>query len=621
MKDPRFAFDAAHGAWQERRFAAQALRFDLGEVARLESALVAGFREAFATDRPVDFEALISGVVRRLKEQPPTSDATDGLLGAIAAILRGKDRVDATTDRARLLVGRCFGLAMADAVPSGRVADEPRSAIGSDPMVYEALEEAFLEGCGGQSDAREAWTRYLSQVPPRRSDYFVPWHPDLGDDDPRVIVRANDLWGRFRAFVPLDHVVMYRLHLLLLLSPAALFDALATIPSHLARQSVIELLRLCQHPDVLIEELRRSAPAYSEGKWTGATIAVLILPEIVNYAAQLYSAVQMSQRQENIGAEPSAAALNTLRQQELPEWFRRAWAALFSRPDHRPLAIEFASHLVRQTDMQRNTPTQGQGWTAEGLALETLIDRLEQDGVTVDEIRSRWRLTLAAGGNWSGLPYVIVSALVDSDRRQRTIGTASAAEVWFWYEEDLAAASEDDVVSFHVNPFGGAAQWVFATLGSVLLAHEDPQARWTQTWERLYRQRERHRFVHYGVEGPDQASVHVFRSGCWALALRPPTESKDKERKLWHELLRRGRYLTFGQGPHDLRGIVDLTTLFAFVPTAFGDQWREALKECEGLFQSGDEIALTAIYLLTQNGLQPASLRLFLDEIDLDQSG
>jgi hypothetical protein len=384
---------------------------------------------------------------------------------------------------------------------------------------------------------------------------------------------------------------------------------------------------LYEDRDWLVRAIREAPLAYDKDSWTKQASLFYLVGEIVKHGDRLSRAVEGAEQRESgewtivAGEHSPSQALADLRAIELKEWFTTAFATLLDRSDGHRVAIAFGAELVGRTASDRGLGRPKKSWDAEDAARDVLIEQIAKAGISGAEMRAAAPIPTASSARRSPLHHLVLSACVDHLRRASTDRCIAAtvpdpAAVWSWYGELLH--KQDSTLSSHVNPYGPAQPWIFAALGSALLAQPDPAARWLEEWKSLYSQRELARFSpdRYDSLAPSEHLLLVARN---ASLVKAPGQTKEEDRRLWWAAETELTSLF-------LSGLLLRTPLeaigpwnfFVVVPHVMGESWAECVRGSKELFQANDVVTLLSASSLVYNGRDARSVSHVFGEIGCD---
>jgi hypothetical protein len=417
-----------------------------------------------------------------------------------------------------------------------------------------------------------------------------------------------------------------RFKLVAQLDVGGLCEALERVPSHVIQRAILSEAELVQDEKLLLAALARAPTLFEGGLWTGRTVGLLLAEQIVRRVERLEEEVR---RAVDFGSHlsserrPSREDLESLRQKEIPQWLDSAFGSLLSRPDGRELAVEFAVELVRRTDSASLRSQRDERWIAEEAALDCLVQQLKKARVRLADLRDLWTRAREKWSDQSAMPYVLLAALLAETAEAVSDAEGRAAispdEAWQWYVACLEL--RDSGIPIQVNPYGGAAPWVFANLGWVLAQNPDPLGCWRKAWSATANQRHRARFRPDDDRDRDllAASSHLVRVGRETLVPLRDRGAQDVVAQLWRCLRTATEQLMLGNvWVFEKERRFELAVLFAYLPHVLSGSWAEAVREAAPMLRVNDEVCLLSASLLVQNGLSAPAVEALYRGIDCD---
>jgi len=403
-----------------------------------------------------------------------------------------------------------------------------------------------------------------------------------GEQEARSRGLLEYLWGYQHEHVDLDLRVWCRLALLARRDWGQLAAAAETLPIRELREALWWRLHLLEDRAAILALLRSSASVFTDGAWTGSTVALTALKEAVTHADQLHLRGHQGRWRSPDAEKAASAAIAALEQEELPRWFAQVMQMAHARPDGRALMLFFASWLVEE--MLR--PGSGRKhWSSAGLALSAMTELL-RPLPAAHEMKESAQL---------GLPK-------NADDRRHAVALVTGAlfggdERAHWNEYRSLLSANDEGLCWQAKLWRRAC--CYDALAQILDRLPGPLDEWRSAWKSLFvTDRERARFdvTSQGVLLP---SVHLVRVGV-ALLRRGP--GRDGARAFYRELRGYVRKLI----ENDVRLVSPLSDGFVtealdVAPAVFGETWPETLG-VERLILATPEMQVYAVGTLLDGG-------------------
>lgn len=620
MRDPRFEWNnlAVFRHYAQERQAVQALLEALPALPALREGLRAWWRRFLESAPENPDETGLPEEAQRLSAE--LSGKVDARLAPlIAALARCVSRTteDGILDRAaKHLLAEEGGRVTARGPLSAEAFRRGSRHTQDLSRDWMSFRDAFVAACMADAELRQAWVQALEAVPESIEAYVRTYARERGfvealREEEVSFQKGQDptrLWERRPDAVRFTEAISSRMSVLAALDLSALLRALERVPSARVMRELVGSLQIDEDRERILSGLREAAPVFDDQGWTGKRALMPWVEAIVRHGERLERAVAMAVRNKVATNPPADQVLGTLREKELPDWFREAFEVLIRRPDGQRVAILFAAHLAQDAQSRASSGTDE--WPASLVALQALLIVLDAHGVRLQTVEE----TLARSKRGREMPFFLVGCSVELMHEPPSppwsmYSEESREAAWQWYERMLAA--KDEGLVQQVNPFGGV-DWPFSISGAVLAGFEDVDSRWQAAWTRLFKDRQfaRFRFIMNSLD----PSLHLVRTGLGAIEMLlsvPPSEVLlARARQLWRTLRQALQYLVLGQaGTPLLSGPRELARAFAYLPPVFGAEWRSELASVVPLFQADEILALRAAYLMMQNGVDRRDLR------------
>jgi hypothetical protein len=570
MNDPRFdrAYPAAQAFEERRSLEVRALLAQVGAMSEIEAAL----RGALALSEPEASARRFAELTAPLSSGPDTQ-----MLDALTKALADERSDEPWMRAARYFIGRVFGALIAERPPSADTFDAvgQRAERTAD---WRTFADAFAARAS-ELGMREAWLAELAQpLPP--SEYLVEYRRAQTEALPPP-VSVEQVWRDRWVSVPFGAKAAYRFSVLARWGGQSFAHAISALPNVPVQRAALEHVGT-RDRDFLLDALRAARPVFEDGQFRNAA-GLLLAEAYVAHASNLSQVMELGVRDKNVTPEE----LKRLREQEIPAWFQALATATIERTDGIRVMLELGGEFARRAALPAGTARKA--WAADEIALATFAEKTMA-------LQPAWRALQDAVETSRGFGFLMLAAYAAG----QSAGTAEARR-WVWDRYVDALIRNDPALESHVNPFGGAEQWVFLVFALALRAQASFDEAWQKTWRlpTLEGQRARARF---GRRNDASASVHLIRVGYAVLAITP--DETESRRRLWELVFQAAVMLMVSEQSALLSwSYRDAAMAFAHVPHLFGDQWRGVLDRHALLLQADARLVLNAAALLTMNGL------------------
>jgi hypothetical protein len=570
MNDPRFyrAYSAAQGFEERRTLEVRALLAQVGAMSEIEAAL----RGALALSEP-------EASARRFAEltDPLLSSGQDSqMLDAVTRALACEHTDEPWARAARHIIGRVLGGLTAEQPPSVETFDAvaPRAERSGD---WSTFADAFAARTT-EMGLREDWLAELARpLPP--SEYLLEYRRAQTEALPPP-ASVQQVWRDRWVSVPLGAKAAYRFSAFARWGGQAFAHAFSALPNVPVQRAALEHVGTRDRA-FLLDALRAARPVFEDGQFRNAA-GLLLAEAYVAHASNLFEVMELGVRDKSVTPEE----LKTFREQEIPAWFQALATATVERTDGIRLTLELGAELARRAALPAGMVRKA--LLADEVALATFAEK------TV-ALQPAWRALQDLLESSPEFGFLMLAAYAAG----QSAGTAEARR-WVWDRYVDALIRNDPALESHVNPFGGAEQWVFLVFALALRAQASFDEVWQKTWRlpTLEGQRAKARF---GRRNDASASVHLIRVGYAALTITP--DETELRRRLWELVFQAAVMLMVSEPALLSWSYRDAATAFAHVPHLFGDQWRGVLERHALLLRSDARLVLNAAALLTMNGV------------------
>lgn len=621
MRDPRLDWDNFNVVQHrtQRRQEEQALLNTLSDLSSLRRRLRQWWL-GFVKDVPqspnnTDLREVASQLTR--EEWGKVNDSHVPLLEALFRSITEPDADDTMTRLARFLLAEEIGHAAAVEPASIEAVLRANNFVELISHNWIAFRDAFVAVCKRDKRRRDVWCKVLGELPGDLKTYLNITADEQGilnliqKEESAFKESGNPvhIWRQQPIFVPMATDIIVRLGLLSALDSSALLTALENIPSARFISDILDYLDIGTDQKWILFALRKAELVYDEQGLTGKRVLLSLIEAILKYGIKLEQAVA---RAANMGYRTAEEVLESLRQTELPAWFRTAFGTLLDRPDGNRVAIEYAAALAKKA--QYPTGSQQNAWSASLVALNELTLELQAKKVQLTMIEE----TMMKCSNRMSMSFFLVGCEVELNSRadgyQWDMRSNKIREcAWKWYERMLKTTNED--ILLQVSPYN-TVDWPFYTSGAVLVGFDDPVNQWQQTWENLFEGRFQARFC-FELKLLEP-SLHLIKTGIGAIEVilsehvsDSTSEQSDPRhkllgepmRRLWRTLLKSLQYLVIGQGgPDMLSARQTIARLFAYMPAVFGSSLATEFALVAPLLNVDETLALRAAYFLLRGG-------------------
>lgn len=532
----------------------------------------------------------------------------------------------------RIIVGRALGRATARA-EKWNLQKLLRIAIDADQL---GCWSDFVENfCSSLSPTKKShWCELLDAWPTDVASYLQDSNRStalaLALQRHHSELEPSTILVSFSDNVDLSIAIINRIRILFALDPTRAVLAVEKFPAQGIRETTLDLLHIAEDRNLLLTSIQRCPSAFRDDKWKrGSTLILLLAARIVMHARLLHNA--LSPTGWSIGATavaPDQAELQQLRNVEIPQWFELSFTTLCERPnDGVRIALELGMDLARRCQYTGGAEPRN-AWSVEAVALDALAKILLQRQVDDPTYLRNTLLSSVSkpqreGGTVenSELPALLLAIQLtgagpDSESRY--------LYHWNWYLE-LLEKMDYGIIS-DVNSSGGT-RFTARVICTILTTNKRADQtqwisqEWSRGWERLYKQRQRARFLPLDYKLV-QPSFHLLRVGHTCLQCLNLGLNYDGSRNLWNLFYRSARHLVLEQPwKHIPPGFIrEWALLWAYVPALFGENWASKLIECHDDFVASPAFALLSWAHLLQNGKPRDELvqSLRTSRIDLD---
>lgn len=579
VRDPRLrsAWELARAYGRRaatERLIAMVTKTDRAEIDRL---LAEWWADVLAQDSLGD--AWETAQVEQLRAKCSSLPAGSQSVGLTAPNTLASEAVDGERDIGALLLGESAAV----------VVRNSSSAVTLDRAVE------FLSKCW---DAINVLIDQLTQAPvwPKALEILAPETTELAGLLGRHFARTpgNDVlldeereahdrgllsyfWGRQIETVYLNYSMLARLMLVAARDWQSLALQAETLPLRQLRTDLWQHLHLHEDRNAILSLLRAAPPVFDAGAWTGNTSALAALAAAIAHGDQIHAQLTRTYPLPH----DVEAQLQSIVEQEIPDWLKQVVDAAIARPDGRCLLLLFGASLIRE-DM-RSTWNGQRPWSSARHAL-CAIHGVLTPKLTVADLQQ----VASSGGvpsNRSDIDhatYLVTSAEFEAD----------AKDVWAWYHELLLNGDRD--LCWQARNWRRAL--CYETLAERLGQLKAPFEEWRAVWNTLFvTDREHARFATLD-QNALYCSLHLLRVGTELLRQSP---SRFGAREFFEELLVHTHRLL----ANDARTISPLQPELAVdaidvAPRVLGSGWPQTLEAHSPLLSVAKNRIFVAALLL-----------------------
>ncbi|KHD08293.1 hypothetical protein PN36_15640 [Candidatus Thiomargarita nelsonii] len=335
----------------------------------------------------------------------------------------------------------------------------------------------------------------------------------------------------------------------------------------------------------------------NNGKWNKRTVAPLLAEMIVSHAHRLV---------ESLKRLPDS--FQQLREQEIPDWFNKAFGVLLTRQDGNVIGIKWLIELIEryQSEIWRSGETE---WSITVTAIECLSKCLAEKDYRLKE-------TDAEEIKRHGLSKFLAATLI----AEKKTTLSESEDLWQWFQKLLL--TEDEGIKNHFDSGQLTGRWVYYQPANLLAnSNENPVKQWQQTWNKL--QEQRNCAMHYIKDRNALASSQfLMQTGICTLDWLLDYQKDELARELWQVLYDALRETWLTQR-NDINNVWPrlIGFLFAREHKIFEPQDTYLTKilpqHLKPLWGNSDLLTLVSLNL-NQNGLSPQKLIEAFQAIGID---
>lgn len=403
-------------------------------------------------------------------------------------------------------------------------------------------------------------------------------------------------------------------------SPVAVREALSFPDIAQDREEILILLNNAQN---IID------PA---GKWNRRTAALLLIEVVISYAQSL---VEVLEREIILG-RTTDVNFKHLKEQEIPDWFKSAFAALIGRNDGKIIAVEWLIELINRyhTEVWRHGESE---WSVLSTAIDSLAQCLsdkelnlsyvselfglpETPNITCAELQSDTTKTRPPlfPTNRDGLSIILGTSIIEEEEPSN----GSNEVLWCWFQELLLERNKGIEKHFSSGDLL-RPRWIYSQIGKILSSFDNPKERWLQAWQVMQNQRRRGMHQSYCDDRNALApSQFLLQTGILTLDWLVSEEFNKcpLAQDLWetiYDSLREAK-LTQPMDIHDSFPRL-ISYLFARWPQVYRDMnpLESLLPDLKPLWGDNELICSVAVNL-NCNGLSPKTLKTCFQKVEID---
>jgi hypothetical protein len=479
---------------------------------------------------------------------------------------------------------------------------------------------------------RETWVALLTSLPTKLTAQGQGDDADLvSDEQDRWASERTSPYPHWRGGqTRIDERSGWFVGLVLLraLDPRRWIEVIGQLPIPHLIETVLWYAGIAEEDETLISLLAAAPSAFdATGSPTGAPVVYFLVTYAFDLGIRVLDRTLGSARvaPEGPGGDDARTRAKTIRDENLPAWFRTIGETVLSRTDGIDLAIEIAvEHVFRaQLGGTHSPAAQERSEQSRNLA-KALINELAKRSVTLEKIRERWDRREAfaaarlAGGkpanddslHADALPYWLAATMLCDPQSVGDAGqpcpVREAEVLWTW----MAILLERHDPCLRYTTLWGTASipsWILNYAGWILASCTTPDDAWNRTWLQLAGQRDAGRMR---VAAKDEWTGSQFLIGCGLYAVHHISGRKEPDRdvasaRILRASLSSAILIWLYSGEHDGEGAL-LFSLAHLAKSKIEIQGEPA-KSISYMVGTPD-VALQAAWSLARNGMDLAEV-------------